>query len=68
MEKGEREMRLTIYFCHSDKETNDKIRQRFGMPTSGMTINGELSCEIKEEDLELLKETEKRGFIQIRRK
>lgn len=61
-------MILTIYFCHSDKETNDKIRQRFGMPMNGMTVNGELSCEIKEEDLELLKETEKRGFIQIRRK
>lgn len=61
-------MKLTIYFCHSDKETNDKIRQRFNMPMNGMTINGELNCEIKDEDLELLKETEKRGFIQIRRK
>ena len=47
---------------------NDKIRKRFNMPMSGMTINGELECEIKDEDLELLKETEKRGFIQIRRK
>ena len=61
-------MKLTIYFCHSDKETNDKIRQRFGMPMVGMTVNGELECDIKDEDLELLKETEKRGFIQIRRK
>ena len=61
-------MKLTIYFCYSDKETNDKIRKRFGMPMSGMTINGELECEIKDEDLELLKETEKRGFIKIRRK
>ena len=61
-------MKLTIYFCHSDKETNDKIRQRFGMPMSGMTVNGELTCDIREEDLELLKKTEKRGFIQIRNK
>ena len=61
-------MKLTIYFCHSDKETNDKIRTRFNMPMSGMTVNGELECNIKEEDFELLKETEKRGFIQIRRK
>lgn len=61
-------MKLTIYFCQSDKETNDRIRVRFGMPMSGMTINGELTCDIKDEDLELLKETEKRGFIQIRRK
>lgn len=68
MEKGNRKMILTIYFCHSDKEMNDKIRKRFGMPMVGMTINGELECDIKDEDLELLKETEKRGFIQIRRK
>lgn len=61
-------MKLTIYFCHSDKETNDKIRKRFNMPMNGMTINGELSCDIKDEELELLKETEKRGFIKIRRK
>lgn len=61
-------MKLTIYFCHSDKETNDKIRQRFGMPMVGMTVNGELTCDIRKEDLELLKETEKRGFIKIRRK
>ena len=62
------DMKLTIYFCHSDKEINDKIRKRFGMPMSGMTINGELTCEIRNEDLDLLKETEKRGFIQIRKK
>lgn len=65
---GMSEMRLTIYFCHSDKEINDKIRKRFGMPMSGMTINGELTCDIRNEDLELLRETEKRGFIQIRKK
>ena len=68
MEKGNRKMKLTIYFCQSDKEMNDKIRKRFGMPMSGMTVNGELTCDIREDDLELLKETEKRGFIKIRRK
>lgn len=61
-------MKLTIYFCKSDKEVNDKIRTKFGMPMVGMTINGELACDIKDENMELLKETEKRGFIQIRRK
>lgn len=61
-------MRLTIYFCNSDKETNDRIRERFSMPMIGMTVNGELTCDIREDDLELLKETEKRGFIKIRRK
>ncbi len=38
------------------------------MPTSGMTVNGELTCYIREDDMELLKETEKRGFIKIRKK
>lgn len=61
-------MKLTIYFCQSDKKTNDRIRERFGMPMVGITINGELECDIREDDLELLKETEKRGFIKIRRK
>lgn len=61
-------MKLTIYFCHSDKATNDRIRERFGMPMVGMTINGELACDINDDDIDLLKETEKRGFIKIRRK
>ena len=60
--------RVVIYFCQSDKETNDKIRERFNMPMYGMSINGELECEINENDFEILKETEKRGFIQIRKK
>ena len=32
------------------------------------TVNGETDCYIREEDMELLRETEKRGFIQIRNK
>nr|DAZ83188.1 MAG TPA: hypothetical protein [Caudoviricetes sp.] len=31
-------------------------------------MNGETPAEIREEDLELLRETERRGFIQIRNK
>lgn len=61
-------MRLTVYFCKQDKAVNDKIRAKFGMPMVGMTVNGEITCDIRDEDLELLKETERRGFIQIRRK
>lgn len=61
-------MKITVYFTHSDKETNDRIRERFAMPMNGMTVNGELTCDIRDDDLELLKETEKRGFIKIRRK
>lgn len=61
-------MKLTIYFATNHPDTIRRIRAKFGMPQTGMTINGELECDIKDEDLELLKETEKRGFIQIRRK
>lgn len=61
-------MKLTIYFATSNMETIRRIRDRFGMPQVGMTVNGELECDIREDDLELLKETEKRGFIKIRKK
>lgn len=33
-----------------------------------MTVNGETVADIKDEDMELLRETEKIGFIQIRHK
>lgn len=61
-------MRLVIYFPKGDKAVNDKIRAKFNMPMSGMTVNGELACDIRDEDIGLLRETEKRGFIQIRNK
>lgn len=61
-------MKLTIYFRTNNHDTIRRIRERFSMPMVGMTINGELTCDIKDDDIELLKETEKRGFIKIRRK
>ncbi len=44
-----------------------KIQARFGIPRC-TTVNGETcgNVTIKDEDWELLKETEKRGYIQIR--
>lgn len=44
-----------------------KIQARFGIPRC-TTVNGETcgNVIIKDEDWELLKETEKRGYIQIR--
>ena len=58
-----------IYFNTNDWNIIHKIQQRFGLP-SCVTVNGETCqpCEIKPEDMELLKETEKRGFISIRNK
>ena len=45
-----------------------RIKQRFGI-TCGTTINGE-TCEpveIKDEDWSVLLETQRRGYIQIRK-
>lgn len=46
----------------------ERIKQHFGI-TCGTTINGE-TCqpvEIRDEDWETLKETERRGYIRIRK-
>ena len=61
-------MRMTIYFATNNPETIRRIRERFGMPMVGMTVNGELTCDVREDDLPLLRETEKLGFISIRNK
>ncbi|MBR1526877.1 MAG: hypothetical protein IJ640_09515 [Prevotella sp.] len=60
-------VKLTIYWATNDKEVNRKIRERFNIPY-WMTVNGETDAEIKEEDMPLLEETARRGFIQIRYK
>ena len=58
---------LTIYWCsHTTRGEIKKIRERFGI-TSGTTINGESPADIADADLPLLRETEKRGYIQIRK-
>ena len=61
-------MKIYIYYTCS-YENMQAIQDRFGFPHC-VTVNGE-TChpvEVKPEDWELLKETERRGFIQIRRK
>ena len=62
-------MNIYIYYNTNDWGIIRKIQQRFGLPDC-VTVNGETCqpCDIKEQDMELLRETEKRGFIQIRRK
>ena len=44
-----------------------RIQERFGLPKC-VTVNGETCepCDIRDEDWELLRETERRGYIQIR--
>jgi hypothetical protein len=61
-------MKLTIYWKkRSTPDIREKISKRFNIPHY-LSVNGETPCEIKDSDLELLQETEKRGFIQIRHK
>ena len=58
-----------IYFKTNDWEIIRRIQKRFGLPEC-VTVNGETCqpCDIRQEDLELLQETARRGWIQIRDK
>ena len=59
--------KVVIYFDCSWEDIH-RIQERFKIP-AGVTINGE-TCqpvEIADEDWELLKETERRRYIQIRK-
>lgn len=60
-------MNVTICWRTKNQAKMEKIRFRFGIPNY-MSINRETPCEIRDEDMELLRECEKRGFIQIRNK
>lgn len=55
-------MNITICWVTKDRESIEKIRKKFGI-SSYMSVNRETPCDIKEKDMELLRETEKRGFI-----
>lgn len=59
-------MKVYLYYdCNWDDIR--RIEERFGIPHC-VTVNGE-TCqpvEIRDEDWPLLKETERRGYIQIR--
>lgn len=61
-------MKVYIYYNCSWDDIR-RIQERFGF-TQCVTVNGE-TCEpveVSDEDWELLKETERRGYIQIRNK
>lgn len=60
--------RTYIYYNTVDWEAIRKIQERFGFPRC-VNVNG-MTCEpveIRDEDRELLEETQRRGWIQIRR-
>ena len=44
-----------------------KIQQRFKFPKA-MTVNGEWRVKVADEDWELLKEVEEKGYVEIRNK
>ena len=60
--------RCCIYFKTNNPATVRRIRERFGMSQVGMTVNGEQVAEIKDEDMDVLRQTEAAGYIQIRDK
>lgn len=45
-------MKITILWRTGDHKIISKIRSRFGLPT-GMTINGEQDCTIKDDEMDL---------------
>ena len=59
-------MRCYIYYDCSWEDIR-RIQERFRLPEC-VNVNGETCepCDIADEDWELLKETERRGYIQIR--
>ncbi|GAE83360.1 hypothetical protein GGR06_001632 [Bacteroides reticulotermitis] len=60
--------RVTIHWAKTcTPEIKERICNRFGIPRY-TTINGETPCEIRDEDLELLRQVEKKGFIELRNK
>lgn len=66
-------MKVTIYWDarhlprEKSLEAKERIKAKFNIPNY-TTINGEPPCEIRDEDMELLRECERRGFIQLRNK
>ena len=60
-------MKLTV--CWTAKGRMERfyrdICSRFGIPHY-ISVNHETPCDIREEDMPLLRECEKRGFLQIR--
>ena len=58
---------VTIYYRTNDIEMIRKIQKHFGFPRC-MTVNGEWPVMVENKDWEVLRETEARGFIEIRNK
>ena len=50
-----------------EDEAIEQIRKKFNIPLY-TTVNGESPCEVDEEEMQLLRQCEERGFLSIRNK
>lgn len=60
-------IRLTIVWRTRNQDIIRRIREKFNLPP-GMTLNRETTAFVSPEEMELLREVERRGFIGIRSK
>ena len=62
-------MRKLYIYYDCDWQSIKRIQERFGLPTC-VNVNGETceAVEIRDEDWDMLRETERRGYIKIRYK
>ena len=58
---------IVVYYKIRDIATIRKIQERFKFPKR-MTVNGEWQVLVEGTDWETLRETERRGYIEIRNK
>jgi len=59
--------KVIIYWTVKGLKIRNKISDYFKLPLK-ITVNGETYCEVDDSLIEKLKETEKKGLIQIRNK
>ena len=58
-------MKCVIYWRTKDGPARWKICRRFGIHYH-VTVNGETQADIREEDVDLFRETARRGYFEIR--
>ena len=63
----EQKQKMTIYWKTRNLTLIDNIRKRFGI-AEGMTVNGENSVTVSDEELAELRKYEAEGFIELRNK
>ena len=59
----EEKRKVCIYFRVNDYALIKKIKERFGIK-EGITVNGECNTEIRVNDWDVFRETERRGFFE----